>query len=73
MASLGTLGQFTSCPRCESRNAVVRVDEPDGACERCLHCGWYGYPGVSPASKGASVGERETREAGEEVILALSS
>jgi len=73
MASLGTIGQFTSCPRCESHNAVVRVEEADGACERCLHCGWYGYPGLSPVSNGGSAQGPETREEREEMVLALSS
>ena len=76
MATLGTVGTLTTCPRCKSRNAVVQTEDGWGPSHSCLFCGWYGYadgnPGVARQGHGAAGrGMEATRR--EKESLALTS
>ena len=76
MATIGTLGTLTTCPRCKSRNAVVQTEDTWGPSHSCLFCGWYGYtdgtPGLDGRRRGAT-GRRIEAPPGEEESLALTS
>ncbi len=76
MATIGTLGTLTTCPRCKSRNAVVQTEDTWGSSHSCLFCGWYGYadetPGLDGRRRGAT-GRRMEASPGETESLALTS
>jgi len=55
VASLGTIGRLTACPRCRGRNAVVWGEDAYGRSGRCLHCGWQGYADSAAAVEESGV------------------
>ena len=76
MASFGTVGRLTTCPRCKGRNAVVEIKDAYGFSKSCLYCGWYGYADERDGSDGKQAGtpDLETEVGrGEEERVAVSS
>ena len=76
MATIGTLGTLTTCPRCKSRNAVAQTEDTWGPSHSCLFCGWYGYadgnPGLAGRRRGPA-GHRIEATRREKDSLALTS
>ena len=59
MASLGTMGRLTACPRCRGGNAVVWAEDVYGSSGRCLYCGWQGYAERSAGVEGNGIDGRD--------------
>ena len=76
MASFGTVGRLTTCPRCHGRNGVVWMQDVGGAFQGCLYCGWRGYVGRRGRSQGKRAGDSDRAtpaECGGEEAVAVSS